>query len=331
MPFPFLPTCICHADWSVQPHKRQLAAAWLQPDGSFFAQTPISVPEPGSLLPELRANLGPSGCALIGFDFPIGLPYAYAQKTGFNHFTTALQNLGQGQWKKFYCVAEYPSEISLQRPFYPARPGHAAQAQLLNALGLHHINQLRRTCELAYPGRRAAAPLFWTLGAQQVGKAAISGWQEVLTPAIKEHSDYFRIWPFDGSLEDLLQPGRIVAAETYPAEFYAPLQIGFSPPRKNQKSGKRSTKDRQSNAPALIQAADNLQVQLSSELELSIRDGFGAAQTSEDAFDALTGLLGMLMVVRGHLPLSVPLPDSIASIEGWIFGQAESRSANLKL
>jgi hypothetical protein len=329
MPFSFLPTCICHADWSVQPHKRQLAAAWLQPDGSFIAHAPISVPEPGSLLPELRAKLGPTGCALIGFDFPIGLPYAYAQKTGFNHFTTALQSLGQGQWESFYRVAEYSSEISLQRPFYPARPGHAAQAHLLNALGFHHMDQLRRTCELSHPGRRAAAPLFWTLGGQQVGKAAISGWQEVLTPAKKEHSDYFRIWPFDGNLEDLLQPGRIVAAETYPAEFYAPLQIVFSPTRKNQKSGKRSIQDRQSNASTLIEAARKLQVQLSSELELSIQEGFGAQRQSEDAFDALIGLLGMVMVVHGLLPRSVPLSGTIAAIEGWIFGQSESRSAIL--
>jgi hypothetical protein len=299
MLFPFLPTCICHADWSVQPHKRQLAAAWLQPDGSFIAHAPISVHDPGRLLPELRARLGPAGCALIGFDFPIGLPYAYAQKADFNHFTTALQSLGHGQWENFYHVAEYPSEISLQRPFYPARPGHAAQAHLLNALGFHHMDQLRRTCELAYPGRRAAAPLFWTLGAQQVGKAAISGWQEVLTPAIKEHSDYFRIWPFDGNLQDLLQPGRIVAAETYPAEFYAPLQIVFSPTRKNQRSGKRSIQDRQANASTLIQAARKLQVQLNSELEIAVQNGFGAERQSEDAFDALIGLLGMVMVVHG--------------------------------
>jgi hypothetical protein len=328
MPFPFLPTCICHADWSVQPHKRQLAAAWLQPDGSFIAHAPISVPEPGSLLPELRAKLGPTGCALIGFDFPIGLPYAYAQKTGFNHFTTALQSLGQGQWESFYRVAEYPSEISLQRPFYPARPGHAAQAHLLNALGFHHMDQLRRTCELAYPGRRAAAPLFWTLGGQQVGKAAISGWQEVLTPAKKEHSDYFRIWPFDGNLEDLLQPGRIVAAETYPAEFYAPLQIVFSPRAKTRNQASDPYRTGSPTRPA-DQAARNLQVQLSSELELSIQDGFGAQRQSEDAFDALIGLLGMVMVVHGLLPLSVPLPGTIAAIEGWIFGQSESRSAIL--
>ena len=30
------------------------------------------------------------------------------------------------------------------------------------------------------PGRRAAAPIFWTLGAQQVGKAAIAAWRELL-------------------------------------------------------------------------------------------------------------------------------------------------------
>jgi hypothetical protein len=43
--------------------------------------------------------------------------------------------------------------------------------------------RLRRQCERATPTRRAACPLFWTLGSNQVGKAAISGWQEVIAPA----------------------------------------------------------------------------------------------------------------------------------------------------
>jgi hypothetical protein len=33
--------------------------------------------------------------------------------------------------------------------------------------------------------------------------------------------------------------------------------------------------------------------------------------------------------VHGLLSLSVPLPASIAAVEGWIFGQSESRSAIL--
>jgi hypothetical protein len=320
MCLPDLPTCILHADWSMHPYKRKMAAAWLEPDGSYIAHAPISVPNPGRLLSELRASIGLSGCALVGFDFPIGLPIAYAQKVGVSDFLTALPQFGQGDWQHFYEVACAPADIALHRPFYPARPGQTLQSHLLEALGFQNMDQLRRICELAHPGRRAAAPLFWTMGGQQVGKAAISGWRDVLSPALRDHRQYFRIWPFDGYLRDLLHPGTIVAAEVYPAEFYSPLDIVFSR-RRSTKSGKRSISDRQLNAASLTQKAVELRVQFSSKLENTILTGFGESQQAEDAFDALIGLLGMLMVVRGQLTDDIPLSDTIAFVEGWILGQ----------
>jgi hypothetical protein len=325
-----LPTSIIHADWSVQSSKRQMVAAWLEPDGSYIAHGPIPVHTPELLLPELRATIGPSGCALVGFDFPIGLPAAYAQKAGLEQFPDALLRFGHGEWSHFYHVAETPEDISLFRPFYPAKPGQARQSHLLQALSMDHMDQLRRSCELGYPGRRAAAPLFWTLGGQQVGKAAIHGWQTVLTPALLEHPCSIHIWPFNGSLEDLLLPGAIVLAETYPAEFYQHLNITFSTRKRGIVSGKRSHNDRQASAGALIQAAANLDIMLSSELRTTILAGFGSATQGEDAFDAFVGLLGMTMVVRRMLPEVDNLHQSFTSVEGWIFGQA-TRSADSEL
>jgi len=325
-----LPNCILHADWSLHPDKRQIAAAWLGPDGKYIADAPVSVPDPSRLLPELRARLGSSGCALVGFDFPIGLPLAYAQKAGITHFLDALPLFGYRQWKDFYTAAETPGEISLFRPFYPARPGSAAQNHLLAGLGLERIEQLRRTCEMAHSSRRSAAPIFWTLGGQQVGKAALNGWREVLNPALKNSPESFYVWPFAGEIEDLLQPGIIIAVETYPAEYYAPLGISFSTRRKGQKSGKRSLPDRKLNAEILIERARNLSLTLSSNLQKAIRDGFGSTLQGEDAFDAFVGLLGMIMVVQGELPLSVSLPEPVLQVEGWILGQ-RLLSPHLKL
>jgi hypothetical protein len=142
----------------------------------------------------------------VGFDFPIGLPQIYARRAGIHDFLSFLEEFQQGRWKEFDQVAEHPEQISLQRPFYPQRPGHARQAHLLQGLGVDHVDQLRRACERARLGRRAAAPLFWTMGGQQVGKAALCGWREVLNPSVC-------IWPFQGRLDDLLRPGRIVVAE----------------------------------------------------------------------------------------------------------------------
>jgi hypothetical protein len=88
----------------------------------------------------------------------------------------------------------------------------------LKAVGVPLIDDLRRECEKKQAGRRAACPLFWTLGANQVGKGAIVGWRDVLAPALREGD--VSLWPFDGRLLDLLKAGKIIIAETYPAECY---------------------------------------------------------------------------------------------------------------
>jgi hypothetical protein len=66
------------------------------------------------------------------------------------------------------------------------------------------------------------------LGGQQVGKAAISGWQDLLSPTLIDNQLHLNIWPFSGSFSALCQPENIVIVETYPAEFYAHLGFSFS-------------------------------------------------------------------------------------------------------
>jgi hypothetical protein len=58
---------------------------------------------------------GPGGCVLLGFDFPIGLPLAYAQRAGISSFRGVLPQLGSGAWGRFYEVAERPEEIGPAR------------------------------------------------------------------------------------------------------------------------------------------------------------------------------------------------------------------------
>jgi hypothetical protein len=314
------PHLVVHADWSVRAAKRWMAKAVLQPDGRYqvFAPEPAGAPE--TLLRRLRQSIGPDGMLLAGFDFPIGLPVCYAQRCEIDDFLAFLTLLGEGDWGDFYRVAGQPDEIGLQRPFYPARPGNARQNDLLSALGFQAMNDLRRECELAHPGRRPAAPLFWTLGGQQVGKAAISGWRQVLAPALRQAGDSpsVAIWPFSGHLSDLLQPGATVLAETYPAEYYAPLGVKFS----RQTGGKRSQAARQGGASALLEWAERARLGLAPELRTTLQDGFGPAPAGEDAFDAVVGLFGMLNLVLGLRPLEEPAGRRVLKIEGWILGQS---------
>ena len=53
------------------------------------------------------------------------------------------------------------------------------------ALGLDGAAALSRACDRATAERPAGAPLFWTLGANQVGKAAIAAWRTMLSGVVR--------------------------------------------------------------------------------------------------------------------------------------------------
>jgi hypothetical protein len=83
--------------------------------------------------------------------------------------------------ENFFDVADTPDDICLTRPFYPKSSGVGRKhAHLFGPLNVNSIDDLRRICERKTPHRPAACPLFWTLGGNQVGKAAIDGWQKCL-------------------------------------------------------------------------------------------------------------------------------------------------------
>jgi hypothetical protein len=262
----------------------------------------------------LNDLLGRPQPTLAGFDFPIGVPAAYARKAKVSSFTELLEVLGAGDWLEFYRVCDEDKEISLHRPFYPrVASSKVRQVHLLDALGLDDIDVLRRACERQTKTRRAACSLFWTLGGNQVGKAAISGWQSVLQPARRRGA---LLWPFDGELAALSKASHLVVCETYPAEAYGHVGVRFAP---------RASKQRQTNrraaAASLLPRSFEFGIQFSDATRDALAEGFGPLKSGEDPFDAALGLLGMIEVVDGRraaAPTSIEGVDS----EGWIFGQA---------
>lgn len=309
------PSLLVHADWSTSPEKRWAAQARLA-NGRYTLTPPQPVGPLSAWLAQLQESAG-GGPVLIGLDFPIGLPLAYAQQAGIDRFLDWLPQAGQGRWRDFYRPAETADQISVQRPFYPQRPGGTKQQHLLDGLHASHIDALRRQCDRPQPGRRAAAPLFWTMGAQQAGKAAISGWRDLIAPALANPALPVSVWPFSGPLHTLLRPGRIVLAETYPAEVYGWLGVSFA-----GRGGKRARPARRANAAALLAAARAADAAPSATLRAAIADGFGPLAAGEDRFDAVTGLLGMLQIVLEKRPLHEPTAPHIRHVEGWILGQA---------
>ena len=298
-----------HADWSMHPAKRYYSLA-RRVDAKWWLVNPALVGQPAALLASLLAE-GPA--VAMGLDLPLGLPRDYAAHCPQADFPAFLRD--STARPDFFRVNEGLETISHARPFYPAR-GVKGMTRLSHAqaLGMATAAGLSRQCDRATPWRPAGAPLFWTLGANQSGKAAISAWRDWLGPALAAGAP-IALWPFEGELHALLRPGRAVLAEVYPAE--ALRQLGLKMP-----GSKRVAADRQALAPALLECLDRLGAMPEPALRDSIIAGFGQDAAGEDRLDCVLGLLCMLQVLDGRRADHIPADPWIRRWEGWVLGQA---------
>jgi hypothetical protein len=307
------PDLVVAADWSKSDAKRWMARAELQPGGtSYRAFPPEPVGDVATLLDRLIAQSRPQATILLGLDFPIGLPRAYATAAELHEqgFRAALGQFGQeGKWQRFYEISDSPE---ITRPFYPPPTqvrGLYSRARLLTGLGLKAASDSLRLCDRKSGTRSVAECLFYTLGGKQVGPAHIDGWSRLLAPALPR----IRLWPFDGEFADLLTEPGIVVAEIYPGEAYHHLGLENGIGRKLSKTRRE---DRRSVGHALLKQKSE-EVQLTSSLISWIDWGF----LEEDDFDATVGLLSMLQVVTGKRAVILPTDADVRKIEGWILGQ----------
>lgn len=178
------------------------------------------------------------------------------------------------------------------------------------------MRDLLRDCERPTNERAAASSLFWTLGAKQVGRAAIAGWRDVLAPALGNNGPSVKIWPFAGDLKTSLESSDIVIVETYPAE--ACVQIGLGAPGRG--FGKRNQDDRRRLSRDLQAWAKEHSVELEAYLLALLDEGFEATPCGEDKFDAVVGLLGMLGIILDNDSYDAPPDAKVRTVEGRIFG-----------
>ena len=286
-----------------------LAVAKRRADGTYLADAPGP---PSADLVAVLARRAHGGAVLLGFDFPIGLPEAFAVPAGLGQFPEWLAGQAEAAWEQWCRPAALPAEIGRGRPYFPLCPGGASQAALAAAHGVLAYRDLLRRCDHATPQRPAACCMFWTLGAKQCGQAALAGWHEVLRPGLRTGAT-MAIWPFAGKLSDLLAEGGCIVAETYPAEFYAELG-----PRR--RFSKRRQTDRQCLAGGIFGAANRAGLVAEVGLAVAIEDGFGPRPDGENAFDAVIGLIGMLLVLRGLRPSEPPDAAAVHRHEGWMLG-----------
>jgi hypothetical protein len=301
-----------HADWSVDSRKR-----WMTVAARRGADWKMSPPEPVGDVGTLPARLGRKAegePVVLGLDLPIGLPRDFARRHATEpDFPAFLRALAERP--AFFDVCSDVADISGQRPFYPRR-GRAGvtRAPHVAALGFETFAQMSRLCDRKTADRPAGASLFWTLGANQVGKAALSAWRDLLLPGMMD-ARAFHLWPFDGRLNDLVARGGVVIAETYPAEALRHLGLKLA-------GSKRRQADRAALAPALLAAMAALRVDPDPALASGSIEGFGARADGEDRFDSLLGLLCVINVLDGNRGEGVPDDPWINAWEGWVLGQA---------
>jgi hypothetical protein len=306
---------VVHADWSKDDAKRWMCVI-VHGDGGWLAGAPEPVGPPETLIERLRRR-AEGGPVAFGIDCPLGLPRAYVARhlAGGGNFPAFLKTLAADA--AFFDVAADLADVSAARPFYPAR-GVAGMTRLSHAraLGLADADALCRACDRATAERPAGAPVFWTLGANQSGKAAIAAWRGLIIPGLDAPLP-LRLWPFDGGFRSLLLPGSVVAAETYPAE--AMQQLGL-----RRAGSKRRQADRVAYGPCVRTAMTRLGVRMGACLDAALASGFGADSAGEDRLDSVFGALCVLSVVIGVRDDFVPSDPWVGSWEGWVLGQSSA-------
>jgi len=298
-----------HADWSVAPGKRWAAIARREAE-AWRMDAPRLVGDVPGFAESLRGAGVP---AVLGLDLPLGVPRHYAiqrRESGFVDFLSARHGDA-----RFFTVNDMLETVGLAAPFYPmrgvkgmTRASHAA------ALGLPDADSLHRWCDRATATRPAGAPPFWTLGANQSGKAAITAWRDWLAPALAAGAP-LDIWPFAGPLHGLLRTGRLAVAEVYPAEALRQLGLKLA-------GSKRDRAARLALAEPLFEVMAGLRVAPSPETAATLRDGFGADAAGEDRLDCTLGLLALIAVLDGVREDTIPGDEMVRRWEGWVLGQA---------
>lgn len=125
--------------------------------------------------------------------------------------------------------------------------------------------------------------MFWTLGGNQVGKAAICGWQEVVQPARRAGA---LLWPFEGALPSLAGAGTLVI-------FMRPIRRRLMGTSVSSFAAGPASRTRLIGASSVRHSSRCREhgVQLADAMYDAINDGFGPRKSGEDPFDAAMGLL----------------------------------------
>jgi hypothetical protein len=312
----WLPTRIAHADWGTAANKCVVATAELN-DGRYHVRLPRTVRAGTDLIQRMRLADHPGLSTLLGFDFPLGVPRAYAQTASITNFADWFRRLELDS--AFFNIASDIKEVSTARPFFPMlitdrTPGIKTRFRVALGLG---AEEMLRACDRSHCSRPAASEMFWALGPAAVGKMTLAGWKHAIRLALAAPSRRYSIWPFDGPMPHLLEASDAVIVETYPRDAY--LQLGLQMGRHG--TSKTRQADRAAETPRLVEWCAANAVLPDNDLLDQVLDGFGPHKGGDDLFDAVVGLFGMIDTMRRGAEPDLPDDPAVHLIEGWMFGQ----------
>lgn len=299
---------IC-ADWGKEQNKRAVFVA------DVAARTVRRIDRTGwSIAALLEAALPwrECGSVLITVDAPLGVPASYLR--------AASGHLPWGCPRTFpeflKCVSADPGYLSnivtsdawaVERPFFAVPGGDGGLTSFLNAAKRTGVDLYRVIDRFT-----KAKPVFVKSGIPgSVGSAACALWKELgrcLTVGCE-----FKLWPFDGDLESLLQNNQIALGEIYPRAAYATALLDDPPASRAPLTVAKTAAPAREAAIRVLLTSNWIRAH-----DVVVQD-VDAAVYNEDDFDACITAAALLRCLLEDTPLSTPrLTDEIA--EGGILG-----------
>lgn len=292
---------IIAVDWGKAHEKRS----------AFLADTNTATvrhfPFDGTLSDLLDQSTSITKPVLIAIDAAIGFPVRSWQRLmveSGGRFDTFLDFLLSSSLpSEFFDPVRFPVDWKPTRPFISPPPGKWKLSAFVEASNGGFYRRIDASLQ--------AQPIFVASGIPgSVGSGTRALWQEIV--AI-EDSQSFRVWPFQGDLDSLLQSGKPVIAEIYPKACYG-IALAPSLPAPLRTIAKTQSGPREDALKDLLEAEWVV------HRGVTLLDTDMAAE-SEDHFDALISAVALLRLFLERAPLeSHDTVDPVS--EGGVLGAA---------
>ena len=169
-----------------------------------------------------------TGAVLATFDVPLGVPESFlaalSRVSSRQSPLTFLDLLARTRsMPRFFDGSSVAKDWSVERPFFSVPAGEGGLGSYVDAAARSGVNMYRRIDKMT-----GAKAVFVKSGIPgSVGSAACALWQE-LAPRLTANRT-FKVWPFEGDLQVLLQATPVVLGEIYPRAAYATALLDVPP------------------------------------------------------------------------------------------------------